>query len=159
MKKSILVLAATVAGSTLAAQVDRVLVRQMWPWSSEVRVEYAVSGTTAPAAVSFSFYDGENALVPTDLTALQGDTAYAGNGMHAVTFDPKALFGLSDVQQFADFKVQVALGEENALMADRLYKIIDLDTGKITDLTRADFYNNKGYGTYETNFAAFGSGG
>ena len=160
MKKSFVSLVFTaLAASSFAAQVDRVLVRQMWPWSSEVRVEYSVSGATAPAAVSFAFFDGSTPLAPTDLTALQGDTAYAGNGMHAVTFDPKALFGLADAQQFADFRVQVTLGAENALMADRLYKIIDLDTGKITDLTRADFYNNKGYGTYETNFADFGSGG
>ena len=158
MKKSVLVLAAAVAGSAFAAQVDRVLVRQQWPWSSEVRVEYVVSGTTAPAAVSFAFYDGATLLTPTDLTAIKGDNAYAGNGIHAITFDPKALFGLSDTDQFADFKVQVTLGEESEIMGDKLYKIIDLDTGKITDLVRADFYNNKGYGTYETNFAAFGSG-
>ena len=160
MKKPFASLAfAALAASAFAAQVDRVLVRQMWPWSSEVRVEYTVSGTATPAAVSFAFFDGATALTPADLTALKGDTAYAGNGIHAVTFDPKALFGLSDAQQFADFRVQVTLGEENALMADRLYKIIDLDTGKITDVTRADFYNNKGYGTYETDFSVFGSGG
>ena len=160
MKKPFASLAfAALAASAFAAQVDRVLVRQMWPWSSEVRVEYTVSGTAAPAAVTFAFFDGTTALTPTDLTALKGDTAYAGNGIHVVTFDPKALFGLSDTQQFADFRVQVTLGEENALMADRLYKIIDLDTGKVTDVTRADFYNNKGYGTYETDFSVFGSGG
>ena len=160
MKKSVMVLASAVfAASAFSAQVDRVLVRQQWPWSSEVRVEYVVSGTTAPAAVSFAFYDGSTLLTPTDLTALQGDTAYAGNGIHAITFDPKVLFGLSDTDQFADFRVQVTLGEESEIMGDKLYKIIDLDTGKITDLVRADFYNNKGYGTYETNYAAFGSGG
>ena len=160
MKKSTIVFSSAVlAASAFAAQVDRVLVRQMWPWSSEVRVEYSVSGTTAPAAVSIAFFDGTTPLAPTDLTALQGDTAYAGNGMHAVTFDPKALFGLTDTQQFADFRVQVTLGEESALMSDKLYRIIDLDTGKVTDLIRADFYNNKGYGTYETNFSVFGSGG
>ena len=159
MKKSVLVLAAAVASSAFAAQVDRVLVRQQWPWSSEVRVEYVVSGVSAPAAVSFAFYDGATLLTPTDLTAIKGDNAYAGNGIHAITFDPKALFGLSDTDQFADFRVQVTLGEESELMGDKLYKIIDLDTGKVTDLVRADFYNNKGYGTYETNFAVFGSGG
>ena len=160
MKKSFASIAfAALAASAFAAQVDRVLVRQMWPWSSEVRIEYTVSGTAAPTAVSFAFFDGTTALTPTDLTALKGDTAYAGNGIHVVTFDPKTLFGLSDTQQFADFRVQVTLGEENALMADRLYKIIDLDTGKVTDVTRADFYNNKGYGTYETDFSVFGSGG
>ena len=160
MKKSFATLATTAfAASAFAAQVDRVLVRQLWPWSSEVRVEYTVSGAAAPAAVSFAFFDGATALTPTDLAALQGDTAYAGNGIHAVTFDPKTLFGLNDAQQFADFRVQVTLGEENAKMADRLYKIIDLDTGKITDVTRADFYNNKGYGSFETDFSVFGSGG
>ena len=56
MKKPFASLAfAALAASAFAAQVDRVLVRQMWPWSSEVRVEYTVSGTAAPAAVSFAF--------------------------------------------------------------------------------------------------------
>jgi formylglycine-generating enzyme required for sulfatase activity len=160
MKKTcaVLWLAAFVAPA-FAAKVDRVLVRQQWPWSSEVRVEYSVSGTEHPAAVSFKFFDGESELTPTDTTALKGDTAYAGNGLHIVTFDPKALFGLSDTQQFANFRVKVSLGEESALMSDKLYRIIDLDTGKITDLVRADFYNNKGYGTFETDFSVFGSGG
>ena len=160
MKKTcaVLWLAAFVAPA-FAAKVDRVLVRQQWPWSSEVRVEYSVSGTEHPAAVSFKFFDGESELTPTDTTALKGDTAYAGNGLHIVTFDPKALFGISDTQQFANFRVKVSLGEESALMSDKLYRIIDLDTGKITDLVRADFYNNKGYGTFETDFSVFGSGG
>ena len=160
MKKTCVVLwLAAFVAPAFAAKVDRVLVRQQWPWSSEVRVEYSVSGTEHPAAVSFKFFDGESELTPTDTTALKGDTAYAGNGLHIVTFDPKALFGLSDTQQFANFRVKVTLGEESALMSDKLYRIIDLDTGKITDLVRADFYNNKGYGTFETDFSVFGSGG
>ena len=141
-----------------AAQVDCVLVRQQWPWSSEVRVEYSVSGAAAPTAVSFKFYDGETVLTPSDASALKGDTAYARNGINTVTFDPKRFFALSDVQRFPNFRVQVTLGAESAKMSDRLYRIIDLDTGKIKDLIRADFYNNNGYGAFETDFSVFGEG-
>ena len=160
MKKPIFVLgvAALSFSAFAAAQVDRVLVRQQWPWSSEVRVEYSVSGAAAPAAVSFKFYDGETVLTPSDASALKGDTAYARNGINTVTFDPKRFFALSDVQRFSNFRVQVTLGAESAKMSDRLYRIIDLDTGNIKDLIRADFYNNKGYGTFETNFSVFGEG-
>ena len=140
-----------------AAQVDRVLVRQQWPWSSEVRVEYSVSGAISPVAVAFKFYDGEKVLTPSDNSQLKGDTAYARNGINAVTFDPKKFFALYDEQRFSDFRVQVTLGEEAARMSDKLYRIIDLDTGKIKDLIRADFYNNNGYGTFETDFSVFGA--
>lgn len=160
MKKHLLpILSVMFSATVFAAQVDRVLVRQQWPMSPDVRVEYSVSGASAPVAVSFTFYDGETVLTPTDMSALQGDTAYAGNGMHIVTFDPAVLFGTYGVRQFSDFRVKVTLGEEHALMSDKLYRIVDLDTGKVTDLTRADFYNNKGYGAFETDFSVFGSGG
>jgi formylglycine-generating enzyme required for sulfatase activity len=121
-------------------------------------VEYSVSGAAAPVAVSFKFYDGETVLSPSDANELKGDTAYARNGINAVTFDPKRFFALSDAQRFPNFRVQVLLGDESANMSDRLYRIIDLDTGKIRDLIRADFYNNNGYGAFETDFSKFGEG-
>jgi len=36
-----------------AAQEDRVLLRQQWPWLSEVRVEYSVSGAAARACLEY----------------------------------------------------------------------------------------------------------
>lgn len=136
-----------------AAQVDRVLVRQQWPWSSEVRIEYTVSGATAPAVVSFEFYDGETRIPVADISSFVGDTAWAGNGTHVVTFDPKKTF--RDVaDEFADFKVRVCLGNESGQMGEKLYKVLDLNTGAIRDITRADFYNNKGLGDFETDYAA-----
>ena len=137
-----------------AAKVDRVLVRQNWPWSKDVTVEYEVSGATAPAAVSFTYYDGETPLVASETAVVSGDNLWAGNGPHKVTFDPVEMFGS---RAFADFRVEVTLGAENAKMADHLYRIVDLDTGAITDLSRADFYNNKGYGTFVTSFQAINS--
>lgn len=136
-----------------AAQVDRVLVRQQWPWSSDVRVEYTISGATSPAAVWFEFYDGETLIPVADLSSFAGDTAWAGNGTHVVTFDPKKTFR-NVADEFADFKVRVCLGNESDQMGEKLYKVLDLNTGAVRDITRADFYNNKGLGDFETDYTA-----
>ena len=84
---------ASMAAVCRSAQVDSVLVRQQWPWNAEVRVEYVVSGATAPAAVTFEFRNGGEVVPISDATALKGDHLWAGNGTHVVTFDPRALFG------------------------------------------------------------------
>lgn len=141
-----------------AAQVDRVLVRQQWPWSKDVRVEYVVSGAVSPAAVSFEFYNGSTPLTVKDPSALVGDSKWAGNGTHEVTFDPKKLLLAGDSEEFNDFKVRVVLGEESAQMGEKLYKIVDLESGVMQDVCRADFYNDKGLGAFETTYANAAAG-
>lgn len=156
MKKCISCMFLFAVSSAFAAQVDRVLVRQRWPWNADVRIEYVVSGLSAPAAVTFRFYDGDSQIQVSDATALKGDATYAKNGTNVATFDPKTLFGPAAPAEYNEFKVQVVLGAENAAMGEKLYRIIDLDTGKVEDLTRADFHNGK-YGAFETSYEAIKS--
>ena len=139
-----------------SAQVESVLVRQQWPWNAEVRVEYVVSGATAPAAVTFEFRNGGEVVPISDATALKGDHLWAGNGTHVVTFDPRALFGPAAPNEFTAFTASVTLGAENAAMGDKLYRIVDLETGAVEDLVRGDFLNGK-YGAYETAYSAIDS--
>ena len=145
--------AATGTAALNAAQVDTVLVRQQWPWNTEVRVEYVVSGATAPAEVSFTFRNGGETVPVADATALKGDRLWAGNGTHVVTFNPRDLFGPAAPNEYGAFTVDVTLGTENATMGDKLYRIVDLETGAVEDLARGDFYNGK-YGKFETDYDA-----
>ena len=145
--------AATGTAVLNAAQVDTVLVRQQWPWNTEVRVEYVVSGATAPAEVSFTFRNGGVTVPVADATALKGDRLWAGNGTHVVTFNPRDLFGPAAPNEYAAFTVDVTLGTENAAMGDKLYRIVDLETGAVEDRVRGDFYNGK-YGKFETDYTA-----
>ena len=149
---------ASMAAVCRSAQVDSVLVRQQWPWNAEVRVEYVVSGATSPAAVTFEFRNGGEVVPISDATALKGDHLWAGNGTHVVTFNPRALFGPAAPNEFTAFTASVTLGAENAAMGDKLYRIVDLETGAVEDLVRGDFYNGK-YGKYETNYGVFNAGG
>ena len=93
MKKCISLFSLFSASVAMAAQVDRVLVRQQWPWNTGVRVEYVVSGLSAPAAVSFRFFDYGKEIPVSDTKALKGDAAYAKNGTNIATFNPRELFG------------------------------------------------------------------
>jgi len=156
MKKCISLFALFSVSATMAAQVDRVLVRQQWPWNAGVRVEYVVSGLSAPAEVSFRFFDSDNEIPVFDAKAIKGDATYAKNGTNVATFNPKELFGPTAASEYSSFTVKVVLGEENAAMDDKLYRIIDLDTGKVEDIIRADFYNGK-YGAFETSYKAINS--
>ena len=152
--------AAVLAGTAAlnAAQVDHVLVRQQWPWNTEVRVEYVVSGATNPAEVTFTFRNGGTVVPVADATALKGDHLWAGNGTHVVTFDPRELFGPAAPNEYTAFTVDVTLGAESATMGDKLYRIVDLETGAVEDLVRGDFYNGK-YGTFSTRYGDFTAGG
>lgn len=49
-----------IAHVALSAQVDDVIVRQQWPWSTDVKVEYRLSGLEAGKSVDLSVkaYDG-----------------------------------------------------------------------------------------------------
>lgn len=140
-----------------AAVVDRVLIRQQWPWKTEVKVDYRVTGLTEAVDVTPTFYDGD-----TELPALGFDANYVGDvkyvfqdGNHSFTFDPKAAFGLADGVSLEHLRVKLTLTPTAcpANYADKLYRIIDLRSGEITDLYRADFYNRK-YGAFETSYKA-----
>ena len=158
MKKVMTVVSAFAAFvSVFAAQVNRVLVRQQWPWNADVRIEYDVSGLSNPAEVTFKFFDNEKEISVSDMNAIKGDRLYAKNGINVATFNPKELFGPAAPAQFTAFTAQVIIGEENAKMGDKLYRIVDLDTGKVEDITRGDFYNGK-YGAFVTDYKAINSG-
>ena len=59
MKKTwILVVAAMTAASLAAATVDSVSFAQDWPWSTDIKITYSLSGVTAPVDVTVEAFDG-----------------------------------------------------------------------------------------------------
>ena len=137
-----------------AAAIDQVLVRQQWPWSTEIRVEYRISGVTTPVDVSVAAYNGETPL-PSDrlADAVSGDLyGIQSSGVYAFTIDPVAAFGTEPIAM-PDFRVGLSLSDSDAATTEVLYKIIDLDTFTEQDVRRADFMNGK-MGDYVTDFKA-----
>ena len=148
-----------------AADVDHVLVRQLWPWSTDIQVEYELNGVTAPVDLQVKAYKGETE-VALPANALKG-RLYAIDESGAGTFfiDPVAVFGTSRTA-IADFRVSVEAVASESAMIDPLYMILDLVSGEKTYLSKADFLNGAAgekadilagdVGRYETDFGKVG---
>ena len=142
-----------------AATIDQVIVRQQWPWSTDVKVEYRIVGVTDPVNISVAAFDGDNPLDAANLApAMKGDLfGIVEDGFYSFVIDPVAAFGNAGLA-IMNFNVSLTTTPSTANMSDVLYKVVDLDTGAVTDITRADFYGNK-YGSFTTNFSDFKANG
>jgi len=140
-----------------AAQVDQVIVRQQWPWSTDVKIEYRLSGVTTPVKVNCNFFDGTTALTPAKASeTVKGDLYASQSGVGVIVLDPIVAFGAGKAA-LADFRVELSLSDAPGNIGEILYKIYDLDDGSCTDVTRGDILGGK-YGAYETDFAKIGPG-
>ena len=138
------------------ATINQVIVRQQWPWSTDVKVEYQLDGVDAshPVDLTVTAYNGDTPLPTANLaSAIRGDVYGVTEEFGEFYIDPVAAFGSEHIAM-TKFKVQLALSESAANIHEILYKIYDLASGGCTDVTRADLFNGK-YGSIETNYTAF----
>ncbi len=138
------------------AVIQQVIVRQQWPWSTDIKVEYKLAEVTAPVDISVRAFNG-NAELPLPASAMKGDLyGVSESGIGQFVIDPVKAFGNTKVA-IADFRVELEVTESAANMLTPLYRILDLEANPITctDVCRADFYNGK-YGAFVTNFADIG---
>ena len=139
--------------------VERVIVRQQWPWSTDVKVEYSLSGVDAnnPVDISVRAFNGETELPSANLdAAIIGERYGVTSAVGSFMIDPVAAFGTSQVA-LGNFSVQLTVAASAANMQDILYKIVDLDSPyTVTDVRRCDFYNGT-YGNFVTNYTAIDS--
>jgi formylglycine-generating enzyme required for sulfatase activity len=147
--------AALTAFSTAAeaARVEQVIVRQNWPWSTDIRVEYKLTGVTGPVDVSLSAYDGERRIPQADLeAATTGERfAIASSGVYTLTIDPVKMLGTGEIA-LDDLKVCMDVADSPENLNEVIYKVIRLSDGDCRDLTRADFFNGKVDGGYVTDY-------
>ena len=141
-----------------AATIEQVIVRQQWPWSTIVKVEYKLSGVTSPVDISVAAYNGDEPLASANLEAALSGERYgiSKDGVGTIRIDPVKAFGTEEVA-LANFRVKLTLSDSAANVGEVLYKIYDLEANPVTctNVTRANLLNGK-YGTYETNYGAFG---
>ncbi len=146
------------AASLNAAVIEQVIVRQQWPWSTDIKVEYKLSGVTSPVDISVRAYNGDTELPSADLNAAMTGDRYGitEDGVGMIIIDPVKAFGTSKIA-LANFKVKLSLSETSAELQEVLYRILDLEKNPVTytDVRRADFVNGK-YGAYVTDFADIG---
>ena len=159
MKKT-MILAGLVATASLdAAVIEQVIVRQQWPWSTDVKVEYKVTGVTSPVNIAVRAFNGEEELSSANLEASISGERYgiAEDGVGTFVIDPVKAFGTSKVA-LANFKVKLSLTEAASNINEVIYKVFDLSTGACQDITRADFYNGKVEdGDYVTDYTSLHS--
>jgi len=114
------------AGSAVAAEstVKDVAVRQRWPWSNKVDIEFVLDGPSAqPYDVTLSFSNGGTPLsVPS--SAITGSLRHLMPGLRRVVWDPSAS-GHAQTE-LKDLHVSVTAVEEPT------YLIVDLTTGEKT---------------------------
>ena len=160
MKKQLATIFALLAAvaAQAAAVIEQVIVRQQWPWSTDVKIEYKLSGVTTPVDIAVTAYDGEAPLDSSRLaSALTGDRyGITKNGVGTIILDPVAAFGTANVA-LADFSVKLSLSDSAANINEVLYKIFDLTSGNCTDVTRKQLLNGE-YGSVETDFSKIGDG-
>ena len=152
--------AVSLTGFVSAATVEDVSVRQMWPWSNEIKVSYTLSGASAekPVDIRVKFYDGVEEIPASGhlYSQVSGDAllAVTDDGARSFRFDPsEVLSGSRD--SYGDFRVTVTA--EAATSTEVIYKIVDVDAVTVTDITRADILSGK-YGDYETDYSKVGPG-
>ena len=143
------------ASLAVAADITETFVRQEWPWSSRVTVEYLLKGVTEPVDVTCTISKG-GVVCPVPEAALSGDRfGVAQGGLKRIYFDPVKAFG-ADAKS-ADYTFALAVGPADASMGEVLYKIFDLVGTNVTDVTRGDLLNGR-WGPVETDFGAIGLG-
>ena len=163
MKSAAVLLTAITFGGLAIAEttVGRVVVRQQWPWSTDVLIEYTLAGGSDRVDIDIQAWNGTTPLDAAKIKAgLSGDIVGVSGteGVHRVKFDPIAAFGTA-YEAMSAFKVELTASPTAIVDPDEvLYKIVDLTTGAIEDVKRSDFYNNRAkYGTFETDYTVFGS--
>ena len=141
MKKTMILAGLVATASLNAAVIDQVIVRQQWPWSTDVKVEYRVTGVTTPVDVAVRAFNGETELDASNLeTAITGERfGISADGAFSFTINPAQAFGTERVL-LTNFKVKLSLVPSTANINEVLYKVFDLSTGACQDITRADFY-------------------
>lgn len=135
--------------------VERVIVRQQWPWSTDVKVEYSLSGVDAanPVDITVRAFNGTVELPSANLeSAITGDRYAVTSPVGTLTIDPVAAFDTDQVA-LGNFKVQLTLTPSDSNMNDIIYKVVDLvSPHAVTDVVRKDLMNGK-WGRYTTSFS------
>lgn len=153
--RSMFVAVVAVVSALDAATIDEVIVRQQWPWSTDVKVEYRITGVDSPKNIQVAAYDGDTQLDSARLaSSMKGDLfGIAKDNYYSFTIDPVKAFGRNDIAVM-NFNVRLSVTDSEENMTNVLYKIVNLDSGDVTDVTRGDFYGGK-YGSFTTNFSDF----
>jgi formylglycine-generating enzyme required for sulfatase activity len=131
-------LTAFCALSVHAAVVERVLVRQQWPWERAIKVEYRLAEVAEKTDVSVSLsVNGVPVAMETD--ALDGTLfAIPADGIYSFTIDPTRT-SLAEIPRTSDLRVELtAAPSSQTTSLFPLYRIYDLESGECEEVTAGE---------------------
>ena len=142
----------SLTSAAFEADFSDVIVRQQWPWSTDIKVEFKLTNVTGPVTVNVEAFDGATPLNSANLkSAITGDLyGIDQGGVFSFMIDPVKAFGNTRVA-IPDFRVKLSVIDQPTAN-DIIYKIVDLDPPyNSVDVRRKDFYNGK-YGEFVTSY-------
>ena len=148
-----------IAAVTHAADIENLIVRQQWPWSTDVKVECVLSGVTEPVDLAVEVYNGADKISSEQLEdAISGERfAISSGGVKTFYIDPIKACGTA-AASVPDFRVKVSAVPTADKYKEVLYKIVNLESPyDVQDVTRAMLLNGE-MGAVETDFGAIGPG-
>lgn len=155
------VLMAFVAAGALAVhaepKIDKLTVRQNWPWSPEVKIEYALTDVNPaePVDVNVSLF-ADGASLPYTGSEIAGRRfGVTENGVYTLTVDAQRL--LAGRKSIVSLKADVSVSASSVQSQEVLYKIFDLSAATVTNVTRGALLNGD-WGSVETDFGRIGPG-
>ena len=125
--------ALTAVSAFAETAVDRVVVRQQWPWSTDVLIEYTLAGGADTVDIDVKAWNGSTPLDSAALKKGLSGEIYAvsgAEGVHRMRLDPVAAFGAA-FEAMPAFKVELTASATAIQNPDEvLYKIVDLTTAR-----------------------------
>ena len=126
----------SVALTASAVSVDNVFVRQQWPWSTKVNVDYVLhDAANGTHDVKVEFRNGSQVI--TNLTeSLSGDRFGVGPGAHTLTWDPGYGGSGQLPAVIADMTATVSVPDDG-----RTWMVMDISGGKDAESFPITFTN------------------
>ena len=159
MNKTLAALALTTLTAILHAQpsVERMVVRQQWPWNDGIRVEFVLAGVTSEVDVAVSaLIGGEAVAIPDD--AISGPhCGIDRDGAYALTVVPSRVPALASLARADDLGFSLSVAPSSAQNREVLYKAFRLADNTWTDITRGEILNGD-FGAFETDYGRIGNG-
>ena len=150
--------AALCVGTTFAeASIDKVVVRQNWPWSPDVKIEFALTGVNEAVDVGVALKADGVTLPVTDSDIRGKRFGLTQNGIYTLTVDTLKAFPKGN--KVVSLQADLTVAPQSDKSKEVIYKIFDLKSSAhpVTDVTRGDLLNGK-YGAVETDYSRIGPG-
>ena len=136
--KTLCVASVLFSGIAECATIERTLMRQMWPWNGEIRVEYRISGVTDPVDVQIGL-SGNGQAIDIPASAISGDVfSVPKDGIYAITLAAPTNWVPQAVK---DLSVTLTPVAPSTTEANVIYRVYDLVSGACEDVTVGSILN------------------